>query len=229
MPILLKGRRKELGLEDLYQPLSSHHANRLGTKLEDAWDEELKDKRSKNKQPSLMRAGLQVFGYQLILMGFALLAIEMLFKVTSPILLGGIVQYYANPNSDANEAYFYAAGLILCSFFNVIFAHGLMLANLELGMKMRVSACSAIYRKSLRLSKSALINTTSGQVVNLLSNDVSRFELIAMFCHYLWIGPIETVVVGVLMYLEIGVSAIAGIIFLLLFIPFQCKWALISF
>jgi ATP-binding cassette subfamily C (CFTR/MRP) protein 4 len=210
-------------LEDLYQPLSKHSATKLGTKLEAAWDKELKNKRN-DRKPSLMKAGLSVFGRQLIFMGFALLAIEMFFKVTSPLLLGGIVRYYANPNgSNVNEAYLYAGGLILCSFFNVIFAHGLMLANLSLGMKMRVSACSAIYRKSLKLSKSALVNTTSGQIVNLLSNDVSRFELIAMFCHYLWVGPIETLVVGALMYLEIGVSAIAGIVFLLLFIPFQCK------
>lgn len=200
----------------------------LGSKLETAWNQELNDTRNKNKDPSLMKAGLKVFGYELILMGMALLAIEMLFKVTSPILLGGIVRYYANSYSEENayEAYLYAAGLILCSFLNVIFAHGLMLANLSLGMKLRVSACSLIYRKSLRLSKNAIINTTSGQVVNLLSNDVSRFELIAMFCHYLWVGPLETIVVGILMYLEIGWSSIAGIIFLLLFIPFQCKCAL---
>lgn len=213
-----------MGLEDLYQPLSFHRANTLGTNLENAWEKELRDKTNKNQRPSLMSAGLSVFGYQLILMGLGLLAIEMLFKVTSPILLGGIVRYYASPeNSNVNEAYVYAGLLILCSFLNVIFAHGLMLCNLGLGMKIRVAACSIIYRKSLKLSKTALVNTTSGQVVNLLSNDVSRFELIPMFVHYLWVGPLETLVVGVLMYLEIGISAIAGIIFLLLFIPFQCK------
>lgn len=226
LPILLKGRKKVLGLEDLYQPLKSHHADKLGTKLEEAWNKELREKKILNQRPSLMRAGLNVFGNRLILLGIALLTIEMLFKVTSPILLGGIVRYYAKADKDSNinEAYIYAGLLILSSFLNVMFAHGLMLVNLSLGMKMRISACSIIYRKSLRLSKTALINTTSGQVVNLLSNDVSRFELIALFSHYLWVGPVETIVVGILMYLEIGISAIAGIIFLLLFIPFQCEF-----
>ncbi|KAG5679349.1 hypothetical protein PVAND_008920 [Polypedilum vanderplanki] len=222
LPLLLKGRKKTLELEDLYQPLSQHLAANLGTKLEKSWKNEVNSKRSKNKNPSLMRAGLKVFGPNLMSHGFFLLLIEMCFKVTMPLLLGGILRYYGNPNnSDPKIAYFYAGGLILCSFLNVICAHGLMLSNLNVGMKMRVSACSLIYRKSLRLSKSALLNTTSGQVVNLLSNDVGRFELIAMFVHYLWVGPIETIVIGVLMYMEIGISAIAGILFLLLFIPFQ--------
>jgi ATP-binding cassette, subfamily C (CFTR/MRP), member 4 len=81
-----------------------------------------------------------------------------------------------------------------------------MLSNLNLGMKMRIAACSLIYRKSLRLSRSALINTTSGQVVNLLSNDVARFELIALFFHYLWVGPIVAIVVGFLMFMEVILS-----------------------
>jgi ATP-binding cassette, subfamily C (CFTR/MRP), member 4 len=147
LPLLLKGRKKELGLEDLYQPLSHHHANTLGSKLEKAWENELRDKRSKNKSPSLMRAGLKVFGPQTMITGIGLLATELAFKVTSPLLLGGIVRYYASSgsnesNSNISEAYIYAGFLILCSYMNVVFAHGLMLAQLSIGLKIRVSACS---------------------------------------------------------------------------------------
>lgn len=175
LPILLKGRKKILGLEDLYKPLDDHLADGLGTRLENAWEEECKKKRSKNKKPSLMSAGLKVFGLKIAFLGFILLAVEMLFKVTMPIFLGGVVRYYANPErSNISDAYWYAGGIIACSFFSVLSQHSLMLTNLCLGMKIRVAACSMIYRKSLRLSKTALINTTSGQVVNLLSNDVGR-------------------------------------------------------
>lgn len=230
LPLLLKGRKKNLGLEDLYQPLSQHRATTLGSKLEKSWENEVSKKRAQNKKPSLMTAGLKVFGGQLARCGFFLLMIEMLLKVTSPFFLGkldhsiwrsfnvqslptslfltlkyfqslrphsgGIVRYYANVDSGSsstNEPYFYAGGLILCSFLNVCCAHSLMLTQLNIGLKIRISACSLIYRKALRLSKTALVNTTSGQVVNLLSNDVGRFELITMFVHYLWVGPLETV------------------------------------
>lgn len=162
-------------MEDLYQPLESHLAGKLGTQLEKAWEEEVKKKRAKNKKPSLMAAGLKVYGWNIAFLGCILLTSEMLFKVTTPIFLGGIVRYYANQErSGISEAYWYSGGIIACSFFSVMTQHGLMLTNLTLGMKVRVSACSMIYRKSLKLSKTALINTTSGQVVNLLSNDVGR-------------------------------------------------------
>lgn len=72
--------------------------------------------------------------------------------------------------------------------------------------------------------------------------ETCRFDLIIMFFHYLWVGPVQTIAVTLLMYYEvrlfilnmfifgaikfqfqIGISAIAGVIFLLMFIPFQCK------
>lgn len=120
MPILLKGRKKVLELEDLYKPLNEHHADMLGTKLEEAWEEEVEKKRAKNQQPSLMSAGLKVFGFNIMFLGSLLLVFEMLFKVTMPIFLGGVVRYYANPEkSNISEAYWYSAGIIACSFFAV--------------------------------------------------------------------------------------------------------------
>jgi hypothetical protein len=77
-----------LGLEDLYQPLSHHRAKDLGTKLEIKWNEEVKNKRAKNKKPILMDAGLRVFGPKLALYGIFLLLIEICFKITAPLLLG---------------------------------------------------------------------------------------------------------------------------------------------
>lgn len=98
-----------------------------------------------------------------------------------------------------------------------------MLGVLHLGMKIRVSCCSLIYRKSLKLSKTALGETTAGQVVNLLSNDVNRFDVAVLFAHQLWVGPFETIICTYMMYLQVGVSAAFGVLVLIMFIPFQSK------
>lgn len=101
------------------------------------------------------------------------------------------------------EAYFYATAVVLASAFNVMLMHPYLLSQMHLGMKMRVALCSMIYRKSLRLSKNALGETTVGQVVNLLSNDVGRLDIAIIFLHFLWVGPLETLAVTYLMYLEV--------------------------
>lgn len=99
--------------------------------------------------------------------------------------------------------------------------HTFMLGNVHLGMKIRLAMCSMIYRKSLRMSKNALGVTTVGQVVNLLSNDVGRLDLSIIFVHYLWLGPLETIIATYFMYEQIGIASIWGVLFLLAFIPFQ--------
>ena len=94
LPLLVKGRKKVLGLEDLYQPLEQHKAINLGTNIEKAWEAELVKKRAQNKSPSLMKAGLKVFGGELSMYGIFLLLIEMCLKVTSPFLLGKETDFY---------------------------------------------------------------------------------------------------------------------------------------
>lgn len=75
-------------------------------------------------------------------------------------------------------------------------------------MKIRVATSALVYRKALKLSKSSLVETTVGQMVNLISNDVGRFELATTHIHSLWMAPIETVVVLVLIYFYVGPTGI---------------------
>lgn len=47
-----------------------------------------------------------------------------------------------------NTAFMYAGAIVICSAVNVIIRQSFMLAIFHLGMKMRVSLCSLMYRKA---------------------------------------------------------------------------------
>lgn len=117
---------------------------------------------------------------------------------------------------------------MLCSLLAMIITHPYMMGLMHLGMKMRVACCSLVYRKALRLSKTALGQTTIGQMVNLLANDVNRFDSFSTLPHRLWLGPVETLIVTYLMYDQIGISAVYGVAVVLLFVPLQSKCILLQ-
>lgn len=93
----------------------------------------------------------------------------------------------------------------------------------QLGMKLRVACSSIIYRKSLKLTKTALGGTTVGQAVNLLSNDLSRCDHALMAIHSLWICPIEIVLIVGILYAMTGATSAVGVLFMVVFVPFQSK------
>ena len=55
--------------------------------------------------------------------------------------------------------------------------------------------------------------------------DVSSFPLqLTIFLHYLWVGPIQVVVVVVLLWYEIGPSCLVGIALLIFLMPLQTQF-----
>ncbi|SPP86203.1 probable multidrug resistance-associated protein lethal(2)03659 isoform X2 [Drosophila guanche] len=219
MPVFIKGRKNTLDTTDLYRALKEHKSETLGNKLCAAWERE--QQQGAKRRPSLLRALIRVFGWYFGLLGLVLFLLELGLRTLQPLFLLKLISYYSHGSESIEAAYYYAGGVILCSALNVIIMHPYMLGTMHVGLKMRVGMCSMIYRKALRLSKTALGDTTAGHVVNLMSNDVGRLDLATIFVHYLWVGPLETVFITFLMYQEIGIAAVFGVAFMLLFIPLQ--------
>ncbi|XP_061393549.1 probable multidrug resistance-associated protein lethal(2)03659, partial [Musca vetustissima] len=224
MPTFFKGRKKVLDETDLFRALKEHKSDLMGNKLSQAWEEQIEKSKRTGKDPSLIKATVKVFGLHYMLLGILMFLFEIFLRCSQPLFLGALVSYYADPETDKTDqskAFLYALGVILTSAGSVLFMHPNMLGIVHMGMKIRVAICSMIYRKALRLSKSAMVNTTSGQMVNLISNDVGRLDTSVMHMHYVWIGPLEIFVVTYFMYKEIGACSLIGLAVMLLFVPIQ--------
>ena len=79
------------------------------------------------------------------------------------------------------------------------------------GVTMRGSMVSAVYRKSLRLTSKARQISTSGEMVNLMSNDAMRIWKACQIGHFAWCGFVMTVAVCFILVLEVGwIGGLAG-------------------
>lgn len=160
---------------------------------------------------------------QFALIDCHLLMVSHEFRILQPLCLGGLVSYFTLNQTDisSDDAYAYATGIVLSTVFTVVCFHPFIFNIFEMACEFRLGCSGLIYRKSLRLSKSTTEDGPNGKVINLLSNDLNKFDLGVLFLTYTWKGPIEAIVSGIFIYKEIGISAIVGMAFLASFIPFQ--------
>lgn len=67
----------------------------------------------------------------------------------------------------------------------------------------------------LRLSPQSLEQYTAGEIINLLSNDVNRFDSVAFYLNHLWIMPILTVIGTTFMWYQVGIAGVISITILI--------------
>nr|CAD7266221.1 unnamed protein product [Timema shepardi] len=181
------------------------------------WEEEQSRALQKGKSPSLLRAIFVTFWKQYIFSGILTFLVSMGSRVAQPLLLGKVIEYFT-PNSTMTieEAYMYGAGMIVNVYLMVIMDHHYNLSAAAVGMRIRIACCSLIYRKVLKLSMVSSGKTTTGWLVNLLSNDVNRFDMVTLFLHFIWIAPLQVLLVTYFLWQYVGVAAFIGVAFIFL-------------
>ncbi|KAI8123085.1 putative multidrug resistance-associated protein lethal(2)03659 [Lucilia cuprina] len=216
-----RGLKGPLEDEELYQHRKNLDSERVTEKFGRLWDEE-----RKRKNPSVVRMIVKAYGTVFLPLGILYSICESITKALQPLFLGGLVAYFANGQTAISErsAYLFAGGIVLCSIVPVLTFHPFIFYIFQVGTKIRLALSGLIYRKCLQISKSASNDGLRGRAINILSNDLGRFDVALCFLHDIWKGPIESLVIGYLMYREIGMSAVIGVAFMLSFIPLQA-WA----
>jgi ATP-binding cassette subfamily C (CFTR/MRP) protein 1 len=91
------------------------------------------------------------------------------------------------------------------------------------GVQLRSALVTAIYNKSLTLSNTTRQKQSTGAIVNFMSNDTEHLQLLTQNLHLLWSSPLRIVVALILLFNELGVATIAGVLILLLLIPLQTR------
>ena len=79
------------------------------------------------------------------------------------------------------------------------------------GAYMRIALCSLMYRRLLKFDHTSIQKRSKGQIINLMSNDVMRFDLMFLFLNFLFIAPAQCIVILIYAWPRYGVSVLAGL------------------
>lgn len=118
----------------------------------------------------------------------------------------------------------HAVGLIACAFLSAALLHSVWMYFFRLGMRVRLTCSALVYKKTLRFSACASPVGLAGHVINLLSTDVTRFNSALVLIHDLWRGPVELLLMGYMIWSEIGMWGMWGLTVMCAFLPMQA-WA----
>ncbi|CAB3237262.1 unnamed protein product [Arctia plantaginis] len=213
-----RGYKQTITIEDLWRASESDHSGRLGDRLEQAWEYELDTAKRKGIKPSFSRAIVRSFWYEYMLCG---LVVGLLFIVLWPLIpytLALFINYFSEDKTPETyrNAHIYSFLLNFLSILTSLLLNHVGLSQGRVGMRVRIASCSLLYRKILKLDRTGLSKTEAGQVINLMSNDVNRFDFVSLFLNYLWVMPIVVPVVSFLVWQHVkwAVFAALTVIFL---------------
>ncbi|XP_022111266.1 multidrug resistance-associated protein 4-like [Acanthaster planci] len=213
-------KNRNLSPSDLDDVLPSDESKHLGDKLEREWAKELQ-KEKLGTNASLKLALFRTFGWSYAF--FSIFAVvEEVIRLSQPFILGRFIDYFS-PVLDVQvwEAYVLAGGVTMCAI-GLMLVHSPFCFGLKrLAMRIRVSLCTLVYRKMLKLDTISTRQSSSGQVNNLMTNDVNRFDKALISLNYLWLSPLKAAAVFSLLWLEIGWACLPGYAVLVILLPVQ--------
>ncbi|CAI5461421.1 unnamed protein product [Closterium sp. Yama58-4] len=80
---------------------------------------------------------------------------------------------------------------------------------------------AAVFSKSLRLSHSGRQGFSTGRITNMMTNDAESLQMVCQQLHGLWSAPLRILVCIFLLYQQLGVASVLGLLMLLLMILAQ--------
>lgn len=164
---------------------------------------------------SLFKALHRSFGLEFYLIGILRLFSD-LSNFAGPMLLGGLLRSGMGENADSQHAYYYAAALFGTTLVSAIAGVHFNWKISIVSTKMRTSLVSAIYTKGLEAKG---LHEAKPEILNLMSTDTDRIVNSCISFHSFWSIPFQLFTTLYLLYTQLGVAFVSGVIFAVLLIP----------
>ena len=215
--MLKEGMNRELTFDDLTSQPSTDYTEPMLQTVKANW------KTSKKFWfiPRLMVTLIKSFPLSLTIMLICTF-IEDTIKCLNPVLLLLFLRIIGDETASSSTKYLHATFIAISSVCFILIHHVLFFRSMRTGWNWRTVSQGLVFDHLLSLDPKGLEKSSKGNMVNLISNDVSKFEGFVVFMCFFLSAPCA--LLGVL-YLLTQVldfpSALCGLSLVLIFLPLQ--------
>ncbi|KAL8105334.1 ABC transporter C family member 4-like [Apium graveolens] len=205
-PLITKGYESPLALDDVPTLPADHKAQRMADLFEMNWPKEGENLKNPVRD-TLIRCFWKQIAFTALL---SLLRLSVMY--IGPMLIQNFVDYTSGDRSNPFEGYYLISILFLAKIIEVLSSHQFNFQCARLGMLIRSSLITSLYKKGLRLSCSSRQDHGVGQIVNHMAVDAQQLSDMMPQLHPIWMTPLQIGVALFLLYSSVGLSVIAAII-----------------
>ena len=142
---------------------------------------------------------------------------------------------YVESDEPTWRGYLFTIALVMVTIINTVINAQALFMQYGIGLKIKTSLISAIYRKSLKLSSAGRKEMTGGKLAcrldfsksflsvgettNLMSLDAQRFMDLMPFLNMAWTSPLGIMLCMYFLWGILGPSSLAGLAVMVLMIP----------
>jgi len=190
-----------------------------------AYNDQPKDKKS------ISRALVSSFGFSKFLFALFLYIISAALQFLPVLILNDLIKYFqAYPTVAAvvNPWIEVALLFVIPTLVTLLQArHNVTMAHMSVFVRTAVSI--TIYEKIMKISSSGRAKTSTGAIVNMMSNDTTQVQRFIQFLGFVTTAPFQVAFSLYLIYQQVGVATFAGVGFLIGLIPINiCVFYFVS-
>uniref|UniRef100_A0A8C2MSJ9 ATP-binding cassette sub-family C member 10 n=1 Tax=Cricetulus griseus TaxID=10029 RepID=A0A8C2MSJ9_CRIGR len=205
-PLLTRGVRGELRQpQDICRLPGRLHPAYLARTFQAHWKE----------GAQLWRALYGAFGCCYLALGLLKMVGTML-AFSGPLLLSLLVGFLEEGQEPLSHGLLYVLGLASGSVISAVLQNQYGYEVRKVTLQARVAVLSILYRKALQLGPS---RPPTGEALNLLGTDSERLLNFAGSFHEAWGLPLQLAITLYLLYQQVGMAFVAGLVLALLLVP----------
>lgn len=217
-PLMRLGKRQFLTEADLWRLPRSDQAEVLGQRLSNHWHTQLE-----SGKPSLFIAAARAYGLPYLTAAMFKLTQDVL-QFAQPQLLRRLLSFVdsyrsGDTHEPASTGYLIALSMFACGLVQTVLLHQYFQRVFVTGMRVRSGLIGAVYAKALVLSTSAGGGRATGDIVNLMSTDVSKVQDCCSNGLIMFSGVFQLVLAFASLYQMLGWPMLGGIAVIFLVMP----------